>query len=110
MHVRGKDMTFLFEYPHGRKKTLLSVPRYDFNWQLSYLTSMKIPKGTKMTVTAHYDNSINNKYNPDPNRTVYRGDQSWKEMMAPSYAVLADLKASQRTIVTHVTQGRGEGE
>ncbi len=63
-----------------------------------------------MTVTAHYDNSINNKYNPDPNRTVYWGDQSWEEMMAPSYVVLADLKASPRTIVTHLTQGRGEGE
>ena len=110
MHVRGKDMAFHFEYPDGRKETILSVPNYDFNWQLWYETSVKIPKGTKMTVTAHYDNSVNNKYNPDPNRTVYWGDQSWEEMMAPSYAVVADPKANPRTLVTRGTPSRGEGD
>jgi hypothetical protein len=110
MHVRGKDMTFHFEYPDGKKETLLSVPNYDFNWQLWYETSVRIPKGTRMTVTAHYDNSVNNKYNPDPNRTVYWGDQSWEEMMAPSYALVADPSASPRTLVTRGTPSRGEGD
>jgi hypothetical protein len=110
MHVRGKDMTFHFEYPDGKKETLLSVPNYDFNWQLWYETSVRIPKGTRMTVTAHYDNSVNNKYNPDPNRTVYWGDQSWEEMMAPSYALVADPSASPRTLVTRGTTSRGEGD
>jgi hypothetical protein len=110
MHVRGKDMTFHFEYPNGEKETLLSVPNYNFNWQLWYETSVRIPKGTKMTVTAHYDNSVNNKYNPDPNRTVYWGDQSWEEMMAPSYAIVADPQANPRALVTRGNPSRGEGD
>ena len=36
MHVRGKDMTYTAKYPDGRTETLLSVPKYDFNWQITY--------------------------------------------------------------------------
>ena len=32
---------------------------------------IKVPKGTKLIVSGHYDNSVNNKFNPNPNRTVY---------------------------------------
>jgi len=73
MHIRGKDMTYTLEYPDGRKETILSVPRYDFNWQLGYdlARPIKIPKGTRLVAYAHFDNSANNKFNPDPNRTVY---------------------------------------
>jgi hypothetical protein len=53
MHVRGKDMTYTLIYPDGRKEVVLSVPNYDFNWQLGYNTSVKIPKGTKLHVDAH---------------------------------------------------------
>jgi len=110
MHLRGKDMTFFLEYPDGRKETILNVPHYDFNWQLWYDTSIKVPKGTKMTVTAHYDNSVNNRYNPDPNRTVYWGDQSWEEMMAPSYAIAVDKNTDPRKVVTSLNRVRGEGD
>jgi hypothetical protein len=70
MHFRGKDMTYVLEYPDGRKQTILSVPHYDFNWQLGYNVSIKVPKGTVMRVDAHFDISVNNKFNPNPNRTV----------------------------------------
>ena len=36
MHVRGKDMTYIAHYPDGTSETLLSVPKYDFNWQITY--------------------------------------------------------------------------
>ena len=36
MHLRGKDMTMTATLPDGRRQTLLSVPAYDFNWQLFY--------------------------------------------------------------------------
>jgi hypothetical protein len=73
-------MTYKLEFPDGTTKTLLSVPHYDFNWQLAYNLDqpLQIPKGTKLTVTAHYDNSANNKFNPDPNKTVYYGDMTWE--------------------------------
>jgi hypothetical protein len=92
MHLRGKDMQYKVVYPNGESETLLNVPRYDFNWQLGYDVAkpIKLPKGTKLIVTAHYDNSPNNKFNPDPNRTVYHGDMTWEEMMSPFYGVVVD--------------------
>jgi hypothetical protein len=92
MHFRGKDMTYRLVYPHGKTQTILSVPRYDFNWQLGYDVAkpIKVTKGTKLIVTAHYDNSVNNKFNPDPNKTVYYGDMSWEEMMFPFFSVVVD--------------------
>ena len=40
----------------------------------------ELPKGTKVEVVAHYDNSTANKYNPDPTKDVKWGDQTWEEM------------------------------
>jgi hypothetical protein len=89
-HVRGKSAQYTLTYPDGKNEIVLSVPRYDFNWQLSYGTSLKVPKGTRMRFEFTYDNSLNNKYNPDPNRWVYQGFQSWEEMMAPNLGFLLD--------------------
>ena len=66
---------------------MLNAPHYDFNWQLGYELAqpIKVPKGTKLLVYGHYDNSVNNKFNPDPNRTVYQGNMTWEEMFAPFF-------------------------
>ncbi len=100
MHVRGKDMTYTLEYPDGKKEVVLNVPRYDFNWQLGYDTSIKVPKGTKLHVDAHFDNSINNKFNPNPNRTVYYGEMTWEEMMNPFFGVVVDRNVDPKKIIT----------
>ena len=83
MHLRGKDMRFEVTYPDGRKETLLNVPHYNFHWQQIYRTSKPIfiPKGTRMAVVAHFDNSANNSYNPDPSKVVRWGEASEMEMM-----------------------------
>jgi hypothetical protein len=83
MHLRGKDFKYTVVYPDGRQEVLLSVPKYDFGWQLSYELKerLKLPKGTRIDCVAHYDNSPNNKYNPDPTKEVKWGDQTWEEMM-----------------------------
>jgi hypothetical protein len=99
MHVRGKDMTWTLEYPDGRTQVALDVPRYDFNWQLGYDTSIKIPKGTKLRVDAHYDNSVNNKFNPNPNRTVYYGQMTWEEMMSPFFGVVVDRSTDAKKLI-----------
>jgi hypothetical protein len=93
MHVRGKDMTYIAHYPDGREETLLSVPRYDFNWQITYeLAEPKLlPKGTRLEVIAHFDNSANNKFNPDPTQAVRWGDQTWEEMMIGFFGTLREL-------------------
>jgi hypothetical protein len=83
MHLRGKDMTMTATLPGGQTRTLLSVPAYDFNWQLFYYTKDQVflPRGTRVDVVAHYDNSAGNKHNPDPEKAVTFGEQSTDEMM-----------------------------
>jgi hypothetical protein len=97
MHVRGKSMTYIATYPDGRSETLLSVPRYDFNWQHTYeLAEPKLlPKGTKLEIIATYDNSTGNPFNPDPSATVRWGDQTWEEMMIGFYSTI--VPAPNRT-------------
>jgi hypothetical protein len=84
MHLRGKDMTFRALYPDGTKETLLAVPNYSFDWQMSYRWengTKRFPKGTQIECVAHYDNSAFNPYNPDPKKTVRHGPQTFHEMM-----------------------------
>jgi mono/diheme cytochrome c family protein len=101
MHLRGKDMTIRSLYPNGESETLLSVPRYDFNWQIVYYEKqpLHLPKGTKLELTAHWDNSPNNKWNPDPTATVHWGDQSWQEMLAAPMAVIVDRTVDPKSVV-----------
>lgn len=83
MHLRGKDMKYEVLYPDARRETLLWVPHFNFNWQTTYClkSPLPIPKGSKLIVTAHFDNSAKNKYNPDPTRAVRWGDPTYDEMM-----------------------------
>ena len=111
MHFRGKDMTYTLEYPDsGRKQIILSVPHYDFNWQLGYNVSIHVPKGAKLLIEAHYDNSVNNKFNPNPNKTVYYGTMTWEEMMFPFFGVVVDKNADpEKLIRTPFRFGPGGG-
>jgi peroxiredoxin len=83
MHWRGKNYFYELIYPDGRKRTLLSVPRWDFNWQNTYQFAepIAVPKGVRLHAVAHWDNSRNNPYNPDPSKEVRFGLQTWEEMM-----------------------------
>lgn len=87
MHYRGKSFTFEAQYPDGTSEILLDVPNYDFNWQLRYdlAEPKQMPRGTTLVCTAHYDNSSDNLFNPDPNETVSFGLQSFEEMMVGYY-------------------------
>jgi hypothetical protein len=82
-HLRGKRWEYTAVYPDGRSEVILSVPKYDFNWQTDYVFAepLKLPKGTLIKAVAHYDNSSANKSNPDSSVPVKWGDQTWEEMM-----------------------------
>ncbi len=95
-HMRGKDFKYVVVYPDGSEMTVLSVPRYDFHWQLAYdlETPLRLPPGSKLVVTAHYDNSPKNRHlkevgvdprNCGPDKQAYfrRQNQSWHEMFSP---------------------------
>jgi len=87
MHTRGKAFRYEATYPNSETEVLLDVPRYDFNWQTTYqLEEPKLmPKGTTLLCTAVWDNSEDNLSNPDPNKQVTWGDQTWEEMMIGFY-------------------------
>jgi hypothetical protein len=87
MHFRGKSFRFEALYPNGSREILLDVPHYDFNWQHTYrlVTPKLLPAGTLVNCIAHFDNSDNNRSNPDPSATVRWGDQSFEEMMIGYY-------------------------
>jgi hypothetical protein len=102
MHFRGKRMRFYAEYPDGKKEELLNIAHYNYNWQLDYqLKKPKlVPAGTKIRAIAAFDNSTQNKANPDPARKVPWGQQSWDEMFFGSvtykYVDQSGAKLTQR--------------
>jgi cytochrome c5 len=104
MHLRGKDMTYTAIYPDGRREVLLRVPKYDFGWQTDYWLAqpLTLPKGTKVHVSAHFDNSAANRANPDASATVRWGDQTSEEMMIGFFTYTVESKSqvanSQRRV------------
>jgi peroxiredoxin len=82
-HFRGSAAEFVAQYPDGHEAILLNVPKYEFNWQTTYelKTPIILPAGTAVKYSMTYDNSTQNKANPDPNREVPWGQQTWDEML-----------------------------
>ncbi len=91
-HLRAKDFKYLVVYPDGREQILLTVPTYDFRWQLAYEleSPLRLPAGSKLVVTAHYGNSSD--------REVYfRGqNQSTDEMFSPFVQYSEDLESPDK--------------
>lgn len=95
-HYRGKDFNYTVLYPEGREEIVLSVPKFDHRWQLAHEleTPLKLPAGSKLIVTAHYDNSPKNMHNPAPEKEVYfrAQNQSWDEMFTPFIQYTVDTQ------------------
>jgi hypothetical protein len=116
MHYRGAAIEYKAHYPNGKTETLLNVPTYRFDWQTTYnLKAPKtLPKGTKILVTAHFDNSAKNKFNPDPKQTVRYGEPTYDEMMIGfmdySLAWPAVVKVDPAVFADYIGKyDRGEG-
>lgn len=82
-HYRGYHVELKAILPDGKETMLLSLPKYDFNWQRDYdpVKPILVKAGTKLVATWVYDNSVHNTANPDPTRNVTWGEQSHEEMM-----------------------------
>jgi hypothetical protein len=112
MHTRGKEMTYLLTYPDGREQVLLSVPHYDFNWQIFYELKepLKIPAGSTIKTIGSYDNSAANRWNPAPQKEVYWSEQSWDEMYSGFVDVSVDKRDLRLMRQTAKPQGTGGGQ
>jgi len=99
MHLRGKDYELRVIFPSGKSETVFKA-KWDFNWQMGYdlAQPISLPKGTRIIGLAHYDNSANNKYNPDPNKLVIWGDQNWEEMQNCFLGILIDPKVEPKAV------------
>ncbi len=84
MHLRGKAMLMEAILPDGTKETLSYVNNFNFNWMTNYIYAPDaepvLPAGTTLKITAWYDNTANNRNNPDPNQWVGFGDRTVDEM------------------------------
>jgi mono/diheme cytochrome c family protein len=82
MHYRGKAMRYEVEYPDGEREVLLWVPKYDFNWQFlyEYKEPKFIPAGSTLHMSWWFDNSTENRWNPDPTAAVEYGPTTTDEM------------------------------
>ena len=102
LHMRGTKMDIKVTYPDGRSEMLVRVPRYNYQWQVIYVQEkpLKLPKGTRIDVSASWDNSANNKFNPDPFLTVRPGQQSWDEMLVAILGVTVDRNVDPGKIMS----------
>ena len=98
MHLRGKEFEYTRILANGQPETMLRVKPYDFHWQLYYqlATPMPLKKGTKLNWIATYDNSAENRLNPDPTVDVRYGHQSWDEMMVGFFDVAVDASVDKK--------------
>ncbi|MGH9839240.1 MAG: c-type cytochrome [Blastocatellia bacterium] len=109
MHLRGKAMKWELLRPDAVKETLLFIPRYDFNWQIEYKMKelISVPKGSRLIITAHFDNSANNPANPDPTKTVRWGAPTTDEMAASW--VIFELTEEPASQTQHSSSSRMKG-
>jgi mono/diheme cytochrome c family protein len=135
-HLRGKDFNYAVVYPDGREVNVLSVPRYDFHWQLAYELDqpLELPAGSKLVVTAHYDNSTKNEHlqhhhhapgaahnsGPDNLGTDHFGtdkevyfrelNQSWDEMFTPFIQYSIHTRNSATAVAQDIQQPEAQAE
>jgi hypothetical protein len=66
MHLLGKSFKAYALKPNGDTIRLISIPKWDFNWQYFYTFKkmVKIPKGSTIVAEGLYDNTKQNLNNP----------------------------------------------
>jgi len=99
MHLRGKDFELRLIFPTGETQTVLKA-KWDFEWQLGYELAKPIdmPKGTRMVGISHFDNSANNRFNPDPAKEIWWGPQNWDEMSNCFIGVIFDVATKPESV------------
>jgi len=82
-HYLAREVRFKAMFPDGTSRSLLWIPRWDFNWQeqYRYQQPVSLPRGARLEFSISYDNSAANIRNPNhPPRRIVFGPQSTDEM------------------------------
>jgi len=113
-HLRGKAMQVEAILPDGRNEVISYVSDFNFNWMTNYIfeddAAPVFPKGTIIHVSAYYDNTRNNKDNPDPDQWVGYGDRTVDEMAHAwmNVVYLTDAEYQERVAKKKTTTERNE--
>ncbi len=83
MHLLGHTMVVTATLPDGQVKPVIDIGNWNFNWQgfYTFKHEMALPAGTVLHMTATYNNSLSNPFNPNnPPKLVRWGEQTTDEM------------------------------
>ena len=99
MHLRGKDFELRIVNPKGDLTTVLKGT-WNFEWQMGYQFAepLALPKGSKLQLVSHFDNSTANRFNPDATKKVVWGPQNWDEMSNCFIGVLFDRSTAPEKV------------
>lgn len=107
MHLLGQQMKLTATKPNGEQVPLVWVKDWDFNWQetYQYRQPVALPKGTKIDLEAHYDNSTDNPYNPNrPPKLVTWGENTDDEMCLAFFEFVTQEKVDDPADLRPMTQ------
>ncbi|QGJ70451.1 Thiol-disulfide oxidoreductase ResA [Planctomycetales bacterium 10988] len=105
MHLLGKEMKVTATFPNGKTAPIIYIKDWDFNWQETYQFKepFYLPKGTTLNLTAYFDNSEGNPYNPHhPPQEVRWGPQTTDEMCIAFFSFVPQEKASSQAKLQQV--------
>ena len=99
MHLRGKDFELRVVSPGKEPQTVLKGA-WNFEWQMGYQYAepVALPKGSKLQLITHFDNSAANRFNPDPTTKVLWGPQNWDEMSNSFIGVLFPVETAPEKV------------
>jgi hypothetical protein len=77
MHMRGKSVRAELTDKNNQTRTIVSIPNFYYGWQtgasLRPNPPILVKSSDRLQVICHYDNSKENPYNPNPNKSVSFG-------------------------------------
>lgn len=94
MHLLGKSIEVRAVRPNGSTEILVWVRDYDTNWQRSYAFKepIPLPRGTRIEVSAYYDNTAGNPRNPHQPPQLVRPPAETCTAYLRYYAAAAESK------------------
>ena len=101
MHLIGETMHVSAHRPDGTVVPVIRIDDWDFNWQSSYhfRELQHLPAGTKVKLTATFDNSESNPNNPNsPPEDIGWGEKTTDEMCIAFLGLLHESEYDAKTM------------
>lgn len=107
MHQLGREIVATATLPDGHVEPLILIEDWDFNWHDHYVYTrpLRLPRGSRIDVSAVFDNSAANPRNPhSPPRVVRWGEQTADEMCVCFFQITTEQPGELAKLVEHNQQ------